>query len=230
MLSLVPKLVAATPFALATLALLYDVGWFSRIGSDFFSLFSLTEHLGFGMEGIPYLLLGLMLLYFIVAGSILASHRLDATARDKSAAFARHFTEIFFIGGGVIYFLVYPDLWPAGVLFIFVGLMYVAAHMTEGSPGRVTILLVGGFVTVLLSAFAQGWAIGAVVLNPKDAGPLWPKTPSSTILLVDGPSISGRVLRSGERGLLVFDDVERSILFKRWEEVRAIDLSKAVAP
>ena len=77
----------------------------------------------------------------------------------------------------------------------------------------------------MLAAFAEGYAIGAVVLNPKDAGPLWHKTSLSTISLVDGPSISGRVLRSGERGVLVFDALDGSVQFKRWEEIRGIDLT-----
>ena len=60
LLAMVAKLVAATPFGLATLAILYDVGYFARIGLDFFPLFSLTEHLMFGMAGIPYLLITLV--------------------------------------------------------------------------------------------------------------------------------------------------------------------------
>lgn len=84
--AMVAKLVAATPFALATLAILYDVGYFARIGLDFFPLFSLTEHLMFGMAGIPYLLIALVFLYFVVAINAVLAGRRNPTERASRAS------------------------------------------------------------------------------------------------------------------------------------------------
>lgn len=228
--ALVAKLVAATPFALATLAILYDAGYFNRIGVDFFPLFSLTEHLMFGMEGIPYLLVTLALLYFAVAISVALTRRSDPAERARVERQFNGVLAISFALGGVGSLFLYPGAWPNAALCFVGALMLGLWSLVEGSL-RVVVIIAGNFVIWMLAAFAAGYWIGAGVLNPRDA-PVWQwlsAVPKTTISLTDGPPLSGRVLRSGERGLLVFNTLDGSIQFKRWQDVRGIDLSPAGA-
>jgi hypothetical protein len=217
---LVAKLVAATPFALASLAVLYDAGYFARIGLDFFPLFSLTEHIMFGMEGIPYLLIFLVLLYFMIA---VGSFRRRTPAELGAVAVGLAI-------GGVVWLVLYPGAWPSAALGFVAALMVGLWTFVEGQRKALAIVA-GNLVVWLLTAFTWGYWIAAGVLNLGDA-PLWLRwspVPTLTISLSDGPPLIGRVLRSGEQGLLVFNAPDGSIQFKRWDDVRGIDLPPAKA-
>ena len=157
----VVKLVAATPFALATLAVLYDAGYFARIGFDFFSLFSLTEHLMFGMEGIPYLIIILVLVYFVVVLALRDPTHQAKTARNLY--WAGLASLVFGVPGSLF---LYPSAWPNAALIFVTALMFMLWATERSSYAVVTIA--GNFVIWLLTSFTLGYWMAAGILNPRD--------------------------------------------------------------
>jgi hypothetical protein len=65
--------------------------------------------------------------------------------------------------------------------------------------------------------FAQSWPVTGEVV--------W-----STIMLNDGPPISGRVLRAGERGLLFFNAQDQSVEFRPWDQIKRIKVKDERSP
>ncbi len=221
---LVAKLVAATPFALATLAALYDAGYFTRIGSDFFPLFSLIEHLMFGMRGIPYLLVILVLSYFALVTTLRARPG-DAAERQRAEKQYYGFLAAVFVISGIGSLFLYPGAWPNAALCFVAALMLWLWTLVEG-PVKAPAIIAANFLMWLVASFAAGYWMAAGMLNPRDA-PIWQwwsAVPVTTILLNDGPPLSGRILGAGERGLLLFNTIDGSIQLKRWDAVRGIEL------
>jgi hypothetical protein len=50
------KFVPVAPILGTMIAVCFDVGYFYGVGIDYFTLFSLTEHIGFALEALPYAL------------------------------------------------------------------------------------------------------------------------------------------------------------------------------
>ena len=93
--------------------------------------------------------------------------------------------------------------------------------------------------------FFKGWAMRSVFLNVGLPALMlflafglgfaqsWPVTGEvvwSTIMLNDGPPISGRVLRAGERGLLFFNAQDQSVEFRPWDQIKRIKVKDERSP
>jgi len=162
--TLVAKLVAATPFALATLSVLYDVGYFARIGLDFFPLFSLTEHLMFGMAGIPYLIAIFVSLYFVILGNAFRASRLKPAERAQAEGRFNRGLAVGFLIAGVWRLIFHPGVWPNAALAFITALMLELWTSVEGHL-KAFAIIGGNFVIWLLASFAMGYWIAAGVLN-----------------------------------------------------------------
>jgi hypothetical protein len=212
---------ARAPIALAILGICYDVGYFTRIGLDLFPLFSLSEHLVFAMEGVPYLI-GLLVPTIIAMAvaytAVTIKRPTPETHRKGSWVFVG-----FFLAAGVTTIVLYPGpgAWLWGSSLVYMGLLAALTEFADIAGGRPLSLIVmnaGILVLVVLLAFGLGY----VTAKPEEAWP-WSVGPA-TISLTDGPPITGRVLRSGERGLLIFN-AQGTIELRRWDKIRGVEFS-----
>jgi hypothetical protein len=204
-----PKLLASAPIVLAILGICYDVGFFTRIGFDLFSLFSLSEHLVFAMQAVPDLL------FFVTTLSVvlIVAARSYKPQREGFHLFPIIAGGFLFAVGLAISVRYSAAIWIGAAISYF-GVFYVLIW------GRSIPIQIGS-MAVWMIFFA--FALGNFRANPDLA---WPLVHPATISLTDGPPISGRVLRSGERGLLIFNSLDETVQFKRWDDIRGIVLEK----
>jgi hypothetical protein len=115
------------------------------------------------------------------------------------------------MGFGAVFAYYVPSAWPFGVVLIFVGLFLFFFEYIKAD----VYVFTGMFLLLALLAFFYGFVA---------ARGYWPGSQrTATISLRDGPSLTGRILASGERGLLILNTVEGAVQLKRWDEVRDID-------
>jgi hypothetical protein len=201
------------------------VGYFAQIGLDLFALFSLSEHLVFGMQGVPDLL-GFVAIA-VITGAVsytLESRRVaqQSSSDTERKSFAPEFLVGFLIGGIVSSLIRFPHQWWLSVASAAFILLWFWLTNAQKSKFERRAMLVGG---VLFGMPLLAFGIGYAKANAPKEGWAWSITPT-TILMADGPSISGRVLRSGERGLLFLNALDGTVQFKRWDNIRGIDLEK----
>ena len=220
-----PKLVLYSPIVLAILGICYDVGYFARIGFDLFPLFSLSEHLVFAMQGVPDLL-GFVAAA-LITGAVAYTLERKAVAKPRSSETQRKSSSAAFlvgllIGGGVASVVRFPNQWWLILAqFAYLGVWIWLTESAESQSAR-RIMMVGGLAFgMVLLAFGIGYAKA----HAPEEGWSWSISPA-TISLTDGPSISGRVLRSGERGLLILNALDGTVHFRRWDNVRGIELEE----
>jgi hypothetical protein len=217
------KFLAVAPIALAILGICYDVGYFARIGLQLFTLFSLSEHLVFAMEGTPSLISAVVAGCIAMAGVYIAE-RIERPSQQKHSK--RTWTILgVSVGAGAVWVLLgvllYPGLWLFGLLLLCFGLLIGLTEFAEIAGGRSLQLIVmngGSLLLMVVLAFATGYAKAIDHVQPTSG------FAPATISLNDGPPISGRVMRSGERGVLIFDTLDGTVKLKRWDQVRDIEL------
>jgi hypothetical protein len=216
-----PSWLVSIPFVLAALGICYDVGYFARIGLDLFPLFSLSEHLVFGMQGIPeaVVVLTFGLIPFAIA------YTLRRTVGESGKPFPKEFfiglVVGSLIGGALTMWVFSPHLiWLYLGQVAYIGLAFWLISSQKTWSEQLTMLVGAIALGLVLLAFAFGYARahvpeeGSASINP------------ATISLTDGPLICGRVLRSGERGLLLRNALNGTIHFRRWDDIRAIEVEE----
>jgi hypothetical protein len=204
------KLIAFIPVLAVALAITFDSGYFWAIDINFFTLFSLSEHLVFAIEAIPDVLgvmafcsLFLPLLFWLIPD---IKHYNKWTLRASSAVLALIFAYL---------------VWRRHYLMIelqscIVALLLGALIVRRQFPERRRESLIGLAVgSAFLMSFTLGFSIGHFYLHVTEFHP-------HSILLKESTAVVGRIVRSGERGILFVESEGNTLQFYRLDQVISI--------
>ncbi len=218
------KIITFIPILAIALAATFDVGYFWAIDINFFTLFSLSEHLVFAMQAIP-IVLGIMTFSAVIfpIGIWLVSHLKNETVdKSKKAKFERRFKFGFY---AYMVFTTIVLIWLRLYLFAALNVLSVIIFIViELIPAHVLWLLIRYpkeaitsvvIVTSFLFSFATGYQMGGRYLESVEFHP-------HSLRLKESIVVSGKIIRSGERCILFIDSNKNAVRFVRFENVISI--------
>lgn len=224
------ELAVLVPLLGTAIAITYDVGFFWGLEINYFSFFSLTEHIVFAIEALP---LALAVSFAVTVQFVLASvfgQRHKETAERATSALdlpkqlewynksiAR--TKRAMLVGGVFSLASLVVGWFVGVPLSVLALNFCLVLYALGFYFYSNILsspfFIANYVGIgsLLVTFAAGvdvqeWFVrrGKIV----------------HAISLENSELTGRVVRAGERGVLFFNPGSREISFVRWDAVKRV--------
>jgi hypothetical protein len=223
---------AYIPLLGAAVALTFDVGYFFALNLSFFTLFSLSEHILFAIQSFP-IALAVLLFCLIAAGIFLNApflwnrptpaapvdpHQLHGVRLIiASVIFALLFLAPLLV---FVFYLLYstPIITPLA-MEIFMGLggwFFIPDPYNRAFTAAVTVLFVLTFSFFIGYSFAASATTTADPNNIFQPG-IW------TINLKNGSPINGRIIRAGERGVLIYDPASDRLRFLMLEGISSIE-------
>jgi hypothetical protein len=208
----VKELLVAIPFLGSAIAVAYDVGFFYGIDIHLFTLFSITEHITFALEALPFAM--------VIAGGALTAMRHTSpqpVQRQKSPSLLVKivaWTALAGVGalliGLLIYLLSQTSFWflAAGFVIFLLGVRTLNTNNITG------VYLWGSFCSLVVAlAMLFGVDLGRISLADD--------MPTHTIRTTDG-LLEVQLIRSGERGVLIHDPKTKQLTLIRWDVIQRI--------
>jgi hypothetical protein len=224
------KLIAALSFALLTVTVLHDWGYFWVLGSRFQSIQTPYDHLANAIEWLPlYLALILLALLFAFVLGRFSRKREEHVfpsgimekRRWKDARKAAAVS-----GLGLLAFLGILLLVPQAVIGVYFAYVLGAIYLT------VSPLVAIRFPPSAVNSFV--WSIPLVLIMAFTAGGLDAVNGIESswnvyrIVPKDSPPFNANLLRSLDKGLLMWDGSAQRVILMRWEEVS--EISHSITP
>jgi len=206
----VKEAIVVVPLLASALAITYDVGYFYGLDIKLFSLFSLSEHVVFALEALPFAFLLAATLAFVFSTGL--SERIIERAERRSLKRYRRELVLIIIGltllAAVAFYLGFS------ILSFFVGLVagIIWRWTRDAAPSREKTALAGSALC-LLTAFSTGFDFSRNNLRFGSA---------RHFIEINKETLNVKIIRSGDRGLLFFDPTKKELLFVRWEAVTKI--------
>jgi hypothetical protein len=209
-----------------TLAVTFDVGYFYGIDINYFSLFSVSEHVAFALEALPFAM-GLAS-FFVVGTMALDSARARRLRKQAGSEGTKHTPfyrrTLFWLLAAAMAWNVW-DLWrdPSSAFsWITLAIGVLLLSMIVWFENDVSQSSLTGFAAAvsLFIAFSLGF----------DAARIYKKSEHYryTVSLAN-TEIKAKVARSGEKGLLFFEAPTNRLRFLPWSDIKGIS-SEADAP
>jgi hypothetical protein len=208
------KFVTLATTGVVLLAVFFDVGYFSAIDINFFTLFSISEHMLFSLEALPYAVTFFTAALFgdsIVQGPVRPIERFAEAVSDlkKRKIYIKALVVVF--ASAYIFLIIYIGISMHWLIIVIIPLAALALIYRRFS--YVSYVFRSAFF--LVSSFAIGAAIAnAYTRTDQEA--------FHKIYMKDASVVSGRVIRSGNNGLLYFDTAIGEIIFTKWEAIESI--------
>jgi hypothetical protein len=206
------------PLIAATVAVSFDVGCFYAIDISFFTLFSLSEHIVFALEALPIAFVILLIIMIFLPAMLSRFQPTITTATPKQKLIAIVILVPFSVA--VILFVIYVlyDIWRTSpallVMLVILILPVIGAFIIVPSFRQ---LYVGasaiGICIILSFSFGTAFGIGRISNLHQ----------TNTVNLKNKPLIKGRVIISGERGVLVYEGQTNLVRFVPWETIGSIE-------
>lgn len=213
------------PLLGSALAITYDVGFFSGIGLGFFTLFSLSEHIVFALAIFPLALLFALSCGLLIYFTDPIEKLLYETAKNSSPAKRKLFLLIdiaftVLLIGGVAYMayivFIVPRLYLLGAGSLVGAVMFGIVAKSKSLLARAVFGCAGAVIT----AYVFGFAVAKAYLQPNSHR-------SETIITTKiGSEEDTLLIRSGDRGVLFFDNKTKQIILLRWDEIKQIGTVK----
>lgn len=220
------KFFPVVPLIGSLIAVCFDVGYFYGVGINYFTLFSLTEHIGFALEALPYALA--ISIFAMTMDAISEAPRVWSFSGNKASMgenlslkqrisfLKRKFIKLLigfllFAAASIAYFW-YREQFRFMVLacVAFTTLLAkVLAHHRWYSSGAIVLLTIGCAAALLLGEFFGS----SYIARP---------TVDDSIVLKSGDTISANVIRSGERGVLYAKPEPAIVEFTQWDAIKSI--------
>jgi hypothetical protein len=227
----VKELLVLLPVFGSALAITFDVGFFYGLGISYFTLFSLSEHIVFALEALPFGLLAALILPCTFLALSLSSRferrfyesadneRIDkATRRMRKLLLA---ISGFSIGAGLLGLVFFQEV-LVGITFVVAGSGGLFGYLIpEILRERRKEFYVAWYVLIFI-----GMAFGLGIERGKS---VWTKDTITHTISKTGSigELQGRLIRSGERGVLFFDASLKTVRFIIWNDIGGIN---TVAP
>ncbi|MBR0828995.1 hypothetical protein JQ596_26010 [Bradyrhizobium manausense] len=226
----------AGPLLASSLAITYDVGFFAGVGIGYFSFFSLSEHLVFALQSLPFAIPPVaVLLFWFTTGWY--SYRLgfhDATISSgdtnprvsKLGSLIRSCVEYVTprpwlqrLYAATMILVIFVEAWVGqyAVGFLLVGLfvyMLNAPALHVAWKGRSPFLMVTCAFAALVLSFVIGAQRAHSIINSQSA---------SETIGADDKLIPARLIRGGDKGILFFSMDTKRVRFLRWDAIKQIE-------
>jgi hypothetical protein len=203
------ELAVLVPSYAGALAVTYDVGYFYGLDPGLFSLFTLSEHVLFAINALPmafFCSLCACPLIFVdnrkLAGRL--DEQSDRIGRKSIGLISISLLAVLSLGS-----------WYYFQSFALVGgiaLSYGILRLKEYRHNRI-VIAAGGAAIVLFVGFAMGAEFGGNALKPG--------TPAYRVFL-SNETVDARLIRSGERGLLVYQPSKHELMLIPWGDIHRI--------
>jgi hypothetical protein len=199
------------PFLGSAIALTFDVGYFFGIDVNFFSIFSVGEHINFALEALPIAIV-LSALIALLMSSKNTRERLEAKViRSRRSIYIVSAIALAILAWGLYHAYVtgvWLPLWTGAAIAI-------VAFTFERSKSIYRAAVFSSTVVLTLS-FVFGYRIAREYLE----------TPSAfvTVKTLEG-TVQAKLIRSGERGVLFFDPSTKTVFLIPWSEIKQISQS-----
>jgi len=227
-------LLVVIPIVGTMASITFDVGYFSGIDINLFTLFSAQEHVVFAMEALPKaalycvtVLCGLMV-WDVIEIRTWFSNLKAREAWGESKKSNRWFVDwlampgIFLASGALAY---YNGTWEnvvlafGAIVFVFVVNIWKEIVMSRRS------LLTFWSLLLLIVTYVAGYRQAIAYVASSDKAVLHGITLLNSRTLIDG-MVEGRIIRTGDRGVLIYVPMSDEITLVRWEQVKAISKRK----
>jgi hypothetical protein len=217
----------ALPFLGSAIAVSWEVGSFIPIGLGAFGLFSLAEHLSFAMAALPLGLTFAALLPVIMSAARTAIRqvarakieRRPTTSAQIRAGIAAGVVLFVVLGIGIAAFGAYAK--SAMMLILSFVTFAIALTLALHPPSIMQSsrqMLVAGAAFALLFAMAAGTDQTLLLLRDPEQ--------VAVNATIGDTSREVVLLRSGERGLLLYEIGTRRFLFEKWANVKELDWAR----
>lgn len=222
------------PVYLSTVAICYDVGFFSGIGAGYFTFFSLTEHFLFAIQALPIAALVVVCACYLIASPLFAQFLIDWAAKKFPEFFKKRifpYQIIIPFQPGVVGAWIstaavtviagYFGSWPDAVLVFSLG-GTAAMLLTLALPRKRFAISqarqISFAATVVIGGLVTAWSIG----NLRGAAITLSNEPRDiiTIGLIDVPAT---VIRSGDKGIMIKSFATKRITLLRWDAIKRIE-------
>jgi hypothetical protein len=225
-------ILVSIPLVGSAMAVTWEIGSFVPIGWGPFGLFTLSEHLLFAMQALPIGLLIAAVIPVLVMG-VRNIGRPRPSVRFSSLMSRSTKLRVGIAVGTVLFFIL------AGVL-AYMAVDARSIVLMVMASGVATLGLVFGlyppalvlwpkllFVTVFAFALAFSMALGCDMMRgtlsyvdraARDADLIH--------IIIDGVGKDVELLRSGERGLLVYEHASRKFSFVKWDTVKGLEWAR----
>lgn len=211
------KIVFIIPLASGVIAVCFDVGYFYSIDINFFTAFSLSEHLVFAMEALPYVLTTVLGLTIAALVAQILNPMLLRISHNKKRKLM-----IGLVAGFLIFLVILWSMFGTSVANgILLPLSAVALLLTPGvihMSSRISDILRVLAISIFVIAvpFYIGRLIGNLYLNDNSV---------THVLTTKTSSIPGKLIRAGERGVLFVIKPSNVVVFLKWDEISRIEKS-----
>lgn len=232
----VEKGITIFPLLVTLVAVTFDVGTFVSFGLGWFTFFSLTEHLAFAFAALPTALVICFAGLLMVPGVLMirsvprnpAKWTWQTLSREKQTAVILVLFILFVVViGGFVWIVRDMYLgWPrsaASSMFLLMTFPPALPFLLLDNKHRRLFVFPFVTYTILAASFALGASLGQAWTEDADMSNL------SSVTFKDGNRTQAklRVIRSGDRGVLLYDPAARLLRFERWDDIRSIERTKA---
>jgi hypothetical protein len=216
------KIVA--PILGAAFGIIFDIGYFYVIGLRFFTLFSLSEHILFAVTALPGVAVLVAFFYFFVIWSIrsVESSTEDQTSGLKDRGLRRNIVRhwpvytFYVILGSVAIRAWWVKEYETAALHAAVILTVIVVRRWHRLWARPVVRFILPLTISLLFAFAMGCLVASNHLKIND-------TNVYDLHGKDAKVWRGRLLVSGDRGLLFFDFGTGRPQFRKWDGIDLLE-------
>jgi len=193
------------------------VGYFSAFDINYFTVFSLSEHLALATEAVPFaIFFGIFVWFCVAQWDVLSIKELLREMRDESSK-RKRWMEIGFWWAGpwiILVVAIRQEAWWVVVIAVF---MIVYTVVTWFWP-VVVMSRRAIFGYIALCALSVSYVVGYQVARSYASGA---KLPLHRIMLKEN-TFDGRIIRAGERGLLAHRTEDGYVVLLRWDQVISI--------
>jgi hypothetical protein len=213
----------AIPFLASGLALTWEVGFFLRIKGSAFGLFSITEHITFALQALPFAMVAAVIfvgcaVYYEVF-SITVGPNLRRMPIEQINALNRRWLAAVVVV--CILCAVGSRFMPFRSVTILVACaLYASIYGLVVLTPTVLSRKMTTTIAMLFSMFIFTFAVGIDIAQNE----LESDRPLNVIETGRG-YFSVRILRTGDKGVLYFDPKKESFGLLRWDDVKSIDWS-----
>ena len=209
------------PLLASSLAITWEVGYFSRLGGGSFALFSLTEHIAFAVQVLPLAIaVAMMGALGVSAGNFkITGHALRVlNQRGLRVSLFLLTTIIGFAAGAFVMDRDAPSTAISSLALVPFAYAILVPHQYISRSTNA----IGAALCVSIVAYGLGYLQANAAIKSK----------SGLSRLTVGEkskeaksNIEVRLLRTGERGILFFDPQGGKLGFLSWDQVRRLDWS-----
>jgi hypothetical protein len=215
----------ALPLIGSAIALSWEIGSFIPIGFGPYGLFSLSEHLLFATQALP---IGLLVAALIPV-LIVCVNKPVRWRRPASPPKVRARTGIIIVATIFLFiaaFVAYMALDARSTAMMVFSMAVAALGITYGIYPPALILWPRQlFITVAAFALALAMAIGCDQMRGRLNFAIWVAKSDAGLLhmALESGSKEVELLRSGERGLLVYERASKQFIFLKWDSVKTLE-------